>query len=120
MTSLTIVEPETFWIQPTLHSPNSKLPIVVYRNALSDTSPQNILATIEPNGWLKGGQWKTYKIPHFHATNHECYGIIKGSSTYLLGKSPIDSDFDEEGRPLGAKLHVKAGDVFVLPVRLHL
>ncbi|RDW83505.1 putative cupin protein [Coleophoma crateriformis] len=109
------VEPELHYVHPTPHSPNSKLPIIVYRGALQDTSAESILSTIEPNAWLKGGQWKTYKIPHFHSNTHECYGIIKGSSTYLLGKSPIDPDTYENGEPIGFVLHVKVGDVFVLP-----
>lgn len=110
------VEPETFYVKPTPHVPNSRLPVVVYRGALKDTSPENILATIEPNGWLKGGQWKTFKTVHFHSNTHECYGIIKGSSTYRLGKSSVDADYDEDGNPNGTTFFAQAGDVFVLPV----
>lgn len=114
--SLKQVDPETFYINPTPHVPNSRLPIIVYRNVLQDTSPENILSTIEPNDWLIGGQWKTYKTPHFHAMAHECYAIIRGSSTYLLGKSESDNETDENGKPTGVQLHVQVGDVFVLPV----
>jgi hypothetical protein len=32
------------------HTPNSKLSILIYRNVLSDTTPLNILNTIERNG----------------------------------------------------------------------
>lgn len=111
------VEPETFWVKPTPHSPNSALPVVVYRKALSDTSPENILTSIERNGWLKGGHWKTFKVPHFHSNTHECYGIVRGSSTYQLGKSPLDADVDEEGNVNGMTFFAQAGDIFVLPVR---
>ncbi|KAL4911716.1 hypothetical protein BDW62DRAFT_215582 [Aspergillus aurantiobrunneus] len=113
--SLTPVEPEQFFLAPALHVPNSRLPILVYRNALADTSPRSILNTIEPNGWIKGGQWGTYKVPHFHTQCHECYGIIRGGSTYLLGVGPRDPEFDPHGRPYGMKLTVQQGDVFVLP-----
>ncbi|EOD50968.1 putative cupin domain protein [Neofusicoccum parvum UCRNP2] len=113
--SVNHVEPETFWVKPTPHVPNSALPVVVYRKALSDTSPENILSAIERNGWLKGGQWKTYKVAHFHSNTHECYGIIRGNTTYLLGKSPEDADIDDEGNPNGTKFFAEAGDVFVLP-----
>ncbi|KAL4925238.1 cupin domain-containing protein [Aspergillus undulatus] len=109
------VEPEQYFLSPAPHVPNSKLPILVYRNALNNTSPRNILNIIEPNGWIKGGQWKTYKVPHFHTQCHECYGIIKGGSTYLLGVGPKDPEFDRQGRPYGMKLTVQKGDVFVLP-----
>lgn len=113
-----VVEPETFFVKPTPHVPNSHLPVVVYRGALDDTSPDNILKTIEPNGWLKGGQWKTFKTVHFHSNAHECYGIIKGSSTYRLGKSDLDADKDDNGVENGTTFFAQAGDVFVLPVRL--
>ncbi|KAL4739375.1 hypothetical protein BDV11DRAFT_215298 [Aspergillus similis] len=109
------VQPEQYFLPPTPHVPNSRLPILVYRNVLEDTSPRNILNTIEPNGWIKGGQWKTYKVPHFHTHCHECYGIIRGGSTYLLGVGPNDPKVDEEGNPYGMKLTVQKGDVFVLP-----
>ncbi|KAL9086625.1 MAG: hypothetical protein Q9165_007068 [Trypethelium subeluteriae] len=112
MAHLKKVEPEKFYVRPTPHVPNSKLPILVYRDVLQDTSPETILSTIEPNGWLKGGQFKTYPVPHFHCLAHECYGIIKGSSTYLLGKSPLDPETDEHGNSNGILLHVKVGDVF--------
>ncbi|GME33277.1 uncharacterized protein K452DRAFT_234076 [Neofusicoccum parvum] len=109
------IEPEAYWVKPTPHVPNSRLPILVYRDALKDTSPENILATIEPNGWLKGGQWKAYYVAHFHSNAHECYGVIKGSNVYLLGKSDIDPDVDEKGQEYGLKLFVQKGDVFVFP-----
>ncbi|KAF2138420.1 uncharacterized protein K452DRAFT_234076 [Aplosporella prunicola CBS 121167] len=109
------IEPETHWIKPTPHVPNSKLPIIVYRNALKDTKPDSILATIEPNGWLKGGHWKAFYKPHFHSNCHECYGVVAGSTTYLLGKSPQDPDVDEQGNEHGLKLTVGKGDVFVFP-----
>lgn len=111
-----IPEPETYVLSPTPYVPNSRLPIVVYRNVLSDTSPAGILSRIEPNDWLKGGQWTTYGVAHFHSNTHECYAVIKGSSTYSLGKSPLDEDFNERGEENGMKLSVAKGDVFVLPV----
>ncbi|KAL4863519.1 hypothetical protein BDV12DRAFT_206404 [Aspergillus spectabilis] len=109
------VEPEQYFLAPAPHVPNSRLPILVYRGALDDTSPRNILNTIEPNGWIKGGQWKTYKVPHFHTQCHECYGIIRGGSVYRLGVGPIDPETDEQGKKYGIELRVEKGDVFFLP-----
>lgn len=110
------VEPEQYFLGSAPHVPNSRLPVLVYRNALQDTSPQTILNRVEPNGWIKGGQWKTYKVPHFHTQCHECYGIIRGGSTYVLGVGPKDPESDSQGRPYGMTLSVQRGDVFVLPV----
>ena len=114
--SSTPPEPEIFRLKPTPHVPNSRLPVIVYRRVLNNTSPQHILKTIEPNGWLKGGQWKTFKTVHFHSNSHECYGIIRGSSTYMLGRSDLDSEKDDAGNTNGTTFFAQAGDVFILPV----
>lgn len=107
------VEPETIYLPPTPHVPNSHLPVLIYRNALNAPSSATILSTIEPNHWLKGGQWSRSVATHFHSTTHECYGIIRGSSTYVLGTAPDDGD-----EYAAVELEVKHGDVFVLPVSI--
>jgi uncharacterized protein YjlB len=61
---------------------------------------------------MKGGQWKTYKIPHFHSNTHECYAVVRGQCDYILGVSLLDEPSDERGKIIS----VSAGDVFVLPV----
>lgn len=110
------IHPETHWISPTPHVPNSKLPILIYRGALSGYSPEKMLHAMESNDWLKGGQWKTYKVAHFHTTVHEAYAVISGKTTYQLGKSPSDPDYDAQGREHGLVLSVQEGDAFVFPV----
>jgi uncharacterized protein YjlB len=103
------VEPEQVTINPTIHAPNSKLPAIIYRSIFKNPiEHDNVLNFIHSNDWLKGGQWKTYKIPHFHSNTHECYVVIRGTCEYRLGGSPFDED--------GKIISVKAGDVFVLPV----
>ncbi|KAH6669902.1 hypothetical protein B0J14DRAFT_106948 [Halenospora varia] len=109
MAAIRQVEPELHYVKPTPHVPNSILPIIVYRSVLDDTLPENILKTIEPQKWIKGGQWKAYPVPHFHSICHECYGVIQGENTYSLGKGPRDTD------DCGIKLKVQKGDVFVFP-----
>lgn len=46
---------------------------------------------------------------HCHPNTHECVGIINGSSTLSLGRSPKDSE-DE-----GMELDVSEGDVIIMP-----
>ncbi|KAL4735240.1 hypothetical protein BDV11DRAFT_212198 [Aspergillus similis] len=93
--------PSSF-LRPTSHVPNSRLPILVYRKALENISPRSILSTIEPNGWIKGG----------NAMDHPT-GII-----YLLGVGPNDPKVDEQGRPYGMKSSAQKGGAFVLPARV--
>ncbi|KAF2093368.1 hypothetical protein NA57DRAFT_61494 [Rhizodiscina lignyota] len=100
--------PETFYISPTPHVPNSKFPVLVYRNVFSDPTPDSIQESIEKNDWLTGGTWGPYKNSHFHSVTHECYAIYQGSSRLQLGKGPLDG----KG---GVEVDVAKGDVIVLP-----
>lgn len=109
------VTPEQHILAPTPHVPNSKLPILVYENAIPDASQITAEDIIQANKWLKGGQWKGYPVVHFHSNTHECYVVLSGNATYQLGKSPIDPSEDANGHKPGMTLRVKQGDVFVLP-----
>ena len=105
------VEPEQYFVESIGNG--YSLPVLVYRNALSDTSPCSIMNTIEPNGWISGSIWGSRpSISPFH---HECYGVIKGKSTYevQVGRHPGDGD-----RYLTLGMTVGEGDVFVFPVCL--
>ncbi|KAF7560995.1 hypothetical protein G7046_g3137 [Stylonectria norvegica] len=107
--------PEVYFIRPTPHVPNSKLPVVVYRKALLGHTDDSKIQFIHNNGWEKTGQWGPYDVAHFHSTIHEAYVVLRGRGTYILGKSPIDPDVDEDGQENGLRLPMEDGDVFVLP-----
>ena len=110
-------EPETYHLQATRYVPNSKLPVLLYRGVLgASPTPDSIRSLIEPNKWIRGGQFKTYTAPHFHSVTHECYAVFQGKSTYRLGKSPMDPDTDEHGNMLGREVVLERGDIIVLPV----
>ncbi|KAI5461597.1 hypothetical protein BGZ63DRAFT_424473 [Mariannaea sp. PMI_226] len=114
------VPAETFLVPPTTHSPNSHIPVIVYRNALVDRSFEGALEAVEQSEWVMGGHWKIAGVtaaatPHFHAVAHECYTVLHGSGTYLLGKSPLDPSVDEQGNPVGVSFTAHAGDVFTFP-----
>ena len=105
-------EPETYYLDPTPYVPNSKLPVLIYRNCLGESPTAASLKTqIEPNRWLKGGQWKAYLTAHYHSITHECYAVFAGRSDILLGRSPVD-DKDVPG----VKVELGKGDIIVLPV----
>jgi uncharacterized protein YjlB len=112
-------EPETYYLRTTRFVPNSKLPVLLYHGVLGNSpTPESIRSLIEPNKWIRGGQWKTYPTAHFHSVSHECYAVFQGKSTFRLGKSPLDPDTDEHGGPLGCDVVLERGDVIVLPVSL--
>jgi uncharacterized protein YjlB len=110
-------EPEQIHLRATRYVPNSTLPVLLYRGVLGDSpTPESIRSLIEPNKWIRGGQWKTYPTAHFHSVSHECYAVFQGKSTFRLGKSPIDTDTNENGEPLGHDVVLERGDIIVLPV----
>jgi uncharacterized protein YjlB len=105
--------PETYYLTPTIHVPNSKLPALVYRQVLpTDPTALTTREVIEKNNWLQGGVFKTYKAHHFHSVTHECYAVFKGKSRLLLGRGPLDDPSDG-----GVEVDVRVGDIIVLPVR---
>ena len=85
--------------------PNSVLPVVLYRQAISDeaVTPEALERLFDANGWPS--QWRAgvYDFHHYHSTAHECMGIAAGSASLRLGG------------PAGRSLALKAGDVLVLP-----
>ncbi|GKZ26454.1 hypothetical protein AbraIFM66951_007879 [Aspergillus brasiliensis] len=114
------VPPETLTIPPTAHSPNSTRPVLIYRNALLDKTPQGATAAIEQAEWVQGGHWKIAgnaqaAVPHYHSVTHEAYTVLHGTGTYRLGKSTLDSDVDANGEEVGVVFTARAGDVFVFP-----
>ena len=117
------VPPELVPVPPTAHSPNSDLPVIAFRGALIDRTFEGAVASVYTSEWPRGGHWKISDeqlaaTPHYHATTHEAYTVLKGSGTYLLGKSPLDPDTDAHGNAVGVKFVARAGDVFIFPVNL--
>lgn len=116
------VPPETFQVPPTAHSPNSTRPVLVYRGALIDKTPQGAEGAIELSEWVQGGHWKIANetraaVPHYHSNTHEAYTVLHGTATYRLGKSTLDPEVDADGNEVGIVFTAHAGDVFVFPVR---
>ncbi|KAI9704056.1 MAG: hypothetical protein M1820_005678 [Bogoriella megaspora] len=116
MSQAQVVQPETFFLTPTSKVPNSRLPALVYRSALTPASPPTELSAdvvcsrIEPNGWIKGGIFNHFPTCHFHSVTHEAYGVLKGSSKLRLGRAP--SELEEHDDVI---VPVSAGDVIVIP-----
>ncbi|KAF1809885.1 hypothetical protein P152DRAFT_402384 [Eremomyces bilateralis CBS 781.70] len=106
--------PQLLFVNPTPHVPNSHLPVLFYRSVFENVNEEAIRTAIEKHGWMKGGQWGTYKVPHFHTTTHECYAVLKGKCSYGLGRSPLDQGQGED-KGTGKVIQITQGDVFVLP-----
>ena len=86
--------------------PNSKLPLLLYRRAVSvsEDDPAHAFEELfESNGW--GDSWRNgiYPYQHYHSTAHEVLGIYQGSAKVQLGGER------------GVIHEVRAGDVIVIP-----
>jgi uncharacterized protein YjlB len=86
--------------------PNSKLPLLLYRDAIS-LPPHDPAAIIEQlfgaNEWV--GSWRNgiYDYHHYHSTAHEVLGVFKGAAKVQFGG------------PNGIVQTVSVGDVVIIP-----
>ncbi len=104
-----VVAPETARFADDGSIPNSRLPLLLYRQALPAViggagDPAALCeARLAANDWT--GTWRSTVFPfhHYHSTSHEVLAIYRGSGTLQLG--------GERGR----KFEVAAGDVIVIP-----
>jgi uncharacterized protein YjlB len=86
---------------------NSRWPLVLYRGAVSLPNNLDPAAIMEDlfggNGW--GDSWRNgiYNYVHYHSRIHEVLGIARGKGTVRFGGNN------------GRTVHLKAGDVAILP-----
>jgi uncharacterized protein YjlB len=96
-------QPETYSFEDTGWIPNSRLPVLVYREVDNAHAPSDCKQLFARNQWL--GAWVDGIFPfhRFHSTAHEVLGVVEGSGSIVLGG------------PGGQHVEVAAGDVVVLP-----
>jgi hypothetical protein len=73
-----VSETEQYTSGPTGLVPNSGLPLLVHRDAISGGEDM-ILETFRRNGW--SGNWTypgLFDYGHFHSSSHECLGCARG------------------------------------------
>lgn len=86
---------------------NPKLPVIVYRHALTASPGEQMAASFEEcfgrYGWSP--QWRDgiYDYHHYHSTAHEVLGIAAGTASLVIGG------------PDGKNVEVAAGDALLLP-----
>ena len=95
-------EPLTFSFADDGAIPNSKLPLLVYRQAVP-ADPGAIERIFTANRWPAAWRDSVHPFHHFHSDAHEALGVAHGSGKVLFGG------------PGGEELEVNAGDVVVVP-----
>lgn len=101
--------PETYLFKDDGNIPNSKYPLLVYRNVFSGRGNEGA-AWLEhrftENGWHNFWRWTIYPFHHYHSNTHEVLGVFEGSAEICLGG------------PAGKKMTVTAGDILIIPAGL--
>jgi uncharacterized protein YjlB len=100
------VRPERFSFNDDGIFPNSVLPVLLYRQAIT-TDAKDRASIFEQrcaeNDWTYSWRDGVYSFPHYHSTSHEVLGVYSGTATLRLG--------GEHGK----NVEVQAGDVIVIP-----
>jgi uncharacterized protein YjlB len=101
-----MVDPETFTFADDGRVPNSRLPLLVYRQVVPPSTTDAaawLEALFARHGW--GGGWRNgiYPFHHFHSTSHEVLGIARGRARVRFGGAA------------GRTLEVMAGDAVLIP-----
>ena len=97
---------ESYYLKDDGVFPNSRLPVVLYRNVLKlpDFFPALAIKKLfESHNWTNSWKDGIFTYHHYHSMTHEVLGFYKGKTTLQLGG---DS---------GIKLVVKKGDVLIIP-----
>jgi uncharacterized protein YjlB len=97
-----MTEPLTFVFDDDGTIPNSRLPLLVYRDAVPADAAA-IERLFGANGWPPAWRNGVHSFHHFHSNAHEVLGIARGEVSVLFGG------------PSGQVLTVRAGDVVVVP-----
>lgn len=88
--------------------PNSKFPVLIYKNALKlprrkFQAAEIIQQILAKHGWTNAWSNGIYDFHHYHSTTHECMGTSMGSAVLILGG------------PGGKKIKLEQVNVIILP-----
>ena len=97
-----MTEPLAFTFDDDGTIPNSRLPLLVYRDAVP-ADADGIERLFAANRWPPAWRAGVHPFHHFHSTAHEALGVARGEASVLFGG------------PGGTVLTVRAGDVVIVP-----
>lgn len=102
---------ESYYFQNDGLVPNSKLPVLIYRNAVDffgivgvEQSKEKLSKVVSKNQWYLDWVASIYRRLHYHSTAHEALVILCGRSSLRLG-----------GNRFGIIRKVTPGDVVLIP-----
>ncbi|NNE76494.1 MAG: cupin domain-containing protein [Pricia sp.] len=86
--------------------PNSKLPLILYKNAFSERGSKGaawLETRFSQNNWTNSWRNGIYSFHHYHSTSHEVLGVYAGSALVHIGGEK------------GEKVDIEAGDIIIIP-----
>ena len=102
--SIQDIQPEKFYFNDDGRIPNSKLPLLIYRKAVSEgITASQLQRQFAANNWTNSWDNGIYSYHHYHSTTHEVLGVYAGSALLHLGGET------------GKRLEVAAGDIIIIP-----
>ena len=100
------MEPTRLYFKDDGKIPNSKFPLLLYRNAFTGRNHDGakwLEKKFAANNWTNSWRNGVYSFHHYHSTSHEVLGIYSGKALLHLGGE------------LGEKVEVHAGDIIIIP-----
>ncbi|WP_243900104.1 cupin domain-containing protein [Hymenobacter defluvii] len=104
--NLRLMQPEQFLFHDDGQIPNSRFPVLLYRNAFPARDMEGaawLEKRFAANNWTNSWRNGVYAYHHYHSTSHEVLGVYAGTALLQLG--------GEQGQ----QVRVQAGDILVLP-----
>jgi uncharacterized protein YjlB len=101
-----IIQPKLLYFTDDGSIPNSRYPLIVYRNAFNErdkTGARWLEDTFAANNWANSWRNGVFSYHHYHSISHEVLGIYSGAALLHLGGEK------------GQKVNVQAGDIIVIP-----
>lgn len=100
------MEPQSIYFRDDGRIPNSRYPVLIYRNCFSergDSAAKWLEEKFADHNWKNSWRNGVYDYHHYHSNTHEVLGVYQGKALLQLGGEK------------GEKIEVSAGDVIVLP-----
>jgi len=105
-TSMKESDPATIYFKDDGKIPNSKYPLIIYKNAFTARGRQGanwLEDKFASNNWTNSWRNGIYNFHHYHSTSHEVLGIYSGGAKVHLGGEQ------------GERVDVEAGDIIIIP-----
>lgn len=97
-------QPELLQLSSDGHTPNSALPVLIYRQLpLAGDYAAQFETLFASHLWPARWRATVFDYQHYHSTTHEVLGVARGEARLLLGGAQ------------GQEVSVRAGDALVLP-----